>query len=94
MLGLVSEMRRAPKPGGGGGKNKPYARPDAISTGEILTDIFNKKWKMGKSIGAGGFGDIYLASDDISKPVNEKTAQYVIKIVSSREKSASEKRPC
>ena len=56
-----------------------YSRPDPIPNGAILTDLAGKQWRIGKSIGAGGFGEIYLASDDISKPVNDK-APYVVKI--------------
>jgi len=41
------------------GKNKSYARPEVFTAGEILSDTCNKKWKLGKSIGSGGFGDIY-----------------------------------
>lgn len=31
-----------------------------LQEGEVLTDITKNKWKLGKSIGAGGFGKIYL----------------------------------
>jgi len=53
-----------PKKEGGAAKrgNKPYSRPDPITNGEILNDLCNKKWRVGKSIGSGGFGDIYLGT--------------------------------
>jgi vaccinia related kinase len=34
--------------------------PDPIREGEMLTDITENQWKLGKSIGVGGFGEIYL----------------------------------
>lgn len=34
--------------------------PVQLPTGEILTDITQNKWKLGSTIGYGGFGDIYL----------------------------------
>ncbi|XP_067007408.1 serine/threonine-protein kinase VRK1 isoform X2 [Anabrus simplex] len=53
--------------------------PDPIREGEIFTDVTGTKWRLGKSIGVGGFGEIYLASADISKSVGPD-AQYVIKV--------------
>ncbi|KAL7294524.1 hypothetical protein TKK_0012054 [Trichogramma kaykai] len=53
--------------------------PEKLPPGEILTDITKKSWRIGEPIGSGGFGDIYLASSDIKKPVGQK-AKYVIKI--------------
>lgn len=53
--------------------------PVQIREGEILTDITKKQWRVGKSVGAGGFGEIYLVSDDISKPVSQDAA-YAVKI--------------
>ncbi|XP_051153821.1 serine/threonine-protein kinase VRK1-like [Leptopilina boulardi] len=50
-----------------------------LPRGEILTDITENKWRIGDPIGCGGFGDIYLASDDITKPV-EHNSKYVVKI--------------
>lgn len=46
-------IRRAPK------KKGAYKLPDPISVGEILTDVAKKQWILGKSIGIGGFGEIY-----------------------------------
>jgi hypothetical protein len=34
--------------------------PDPIREGEILVDITKNQWKLGRSIGVGGFGEIYL----------------------------------
>ena len=47
------------------GKKKPaakslYKMPEPMPLGEILTDTMKKKWKLGRSIGKGGFGEIYL----------------------------------
>lgn len=53
--------------------------PDQLPAGEILTDITQNKWKLGHAIGYGGFGDIYLASNDINAPIGQD-AKYVIKI--------------
>ncbi|XP_073986683.1 serine/threonine-protein kinase VRK1-like isoform X2 [Rhodnius prolixus] len=53
--------------------------PDLIKEGEILCDVTKRKWRLGKSIGMGAFGDIYLASDDISRHVGPD-ARYVIKM--------------
>jgi len=53
--------------------------PDPISEGELLTDITLKTWRLGRSIGLGGFGEIYLASDDLYAPVRDD-APYVVKV--------------
>ena len=34
--------------------------PSRLPPGEILTDITQNKWRLGDSIGCGGFGDVYL----------------------------------
>ncbi|RLU25287.1 hypothetical protein DMN91_003380 [Ooceraea biroi] len=52
---------------------------EPLPAGEILTDITQNKWRLGNTIGYGGFGDIYLASNDITLPV-EQDAKYVVKI--------------
>jgi vaccinia related kinase len=50
-----------------------------IWDGEIVLDSTKKKWKLGKLLGAGGFGEVYLASRNISEPVGSDT-QYIVKL--------------
>lgn len=51
-----------------------------LPVGEVVTDVLKKPWKIGKSIGSGGFGLIYLAA-----PANDgaitSDASYVMKVV-------------
>jgi vaccinia related kinase len=53
--------------------------PHLIPEGEILTDITKNQWKLGRSIGAGGSGEVYLASSNTYEPVGPD-AQYVVKV--------------
>lgn len=53
--------------------------PETIQAGVVLTDVIKTQWRLGSSIGVGGFGEIYSASSDIFKPVNS-LAEYVIKV--------------
>lgn len=49
--------------------DEPIKRPcmaKNIPEGEILTDLKDKKWKLGSSIGIGGFGEIYLGTARIT----------------------------
>lgn len=48
--------------------------------GTILTDLALKDWRIGKPIGKGSFGEIFLASDNVFKPVTSENAKYVVKI--------------
>ena len=52
----------------GAGNGKPAAKkkagalhklPEPIKEGEIVRDIQKRQWRLGKSIGVGGFGEIY-----------------------------------
>jgi len=40
-------------------KKRIYEMPEAIPAGEIITDMKKGQWILGKSIGVGGFGEIY-----------------------------------
>ena len=48
-----------------------YVRPDQIEAGEIVTGITKDRWRIGKSIGVGGFGEIYLCSQETSQSVGD-----------------------
>ncbi|XP_053639117.1 serine/threonine-protein kinase VRK1 isoform X2 [Cherax quadricarinatus] len=56
-----------------------FKLPEPIAPGVIITDVAKKQWRIGHSIGVGGFGEIYLASCEIDKPVSN-SADYVIKV--------------
>ncbi|XP_065371696.1 nucleosomal histone kinase 1 [Calliphora vicina] len=43
-------------------KSKLYNMPEKIKEGTILRDLMKTEWKIGPSIGTGGFGEIYSAS--------------------------------
>ncbi|XP_048060905.1 serine/threonine-protein kinase VRK2 isoform X3 [Megalobrama amblycephala] len=58
---------------------KKYKLPHPLPEGCILTDSEKKNWRIGKIIGKGGFGLIYLASRDVNIPVRDDT-DFVIKV--------------
>nr|XP_020506737.1 serine/threonine-protein kinase VRK1-like [Labrus bergylta]XP_020506738.1 serine/threonine-protein kinase VRK1-like [Labrus bergylta] len=58
---------------------KKTALPKPLPQGFILTDTEKKKWRLGEIIGQGGFGLIYLASQDVDRPVAADT-DFVIKV--------------
>lgn len=41
-------------------KKNGYQMPEKFSSGFLLKDIFKNNWTLGKPIGQGGFGLIYL----------------------------------
>ena len=73
MVKAVKKPRAAPKKKAG-----PWKMPPPLPIGEVFTDFSKKQWKIGGSVGKGGFGEIYLAA-----PVGEKStnSSYVIKVV-------------
>lgn len=62
-------------------KKNGYEMPKELKSGDVLTDQHKKSWKIGKSIGIGGFGEIYsaCAADKVPKKVDDY--QYVVKLV-------------
>ncbi|MBN3304799.1 VRK2 kinase, partial [Amia calva] len=50
-----------------------------LPEGFILTDTEKKQWRLGKVIGQGGFGLIYLASKSVDTPVRDDS-DFVIKV--------------
>ncbi|GBP91941.1 Nucleosomal histone kinase 1 [Eumeta japonica] len=53
---------------------------EALPPGIIFTDVQQKKWRIGKPIGRGSFGRIYLASSETDKEVSTQNARYVVKV--------------
>ena len=61
-------------------KKKYFVLTQEIAEHEILSDISGNKWRIGVPVGKGSFGEIFLASDDISRPVNCENSNFVTKI--------------
>lgn len=59
-----------------------YSRPADISLGTVLTDTHKNAWKVGPSIGSGGFGDIYSCCSATSPGKKSDDYPHVVKIVS------------
>ncbi|XP_072793811.1 serine/threonine-protein kinase VRK2 isoform X1 [Vicugna pacos] len=58
-------------------KNEKYKLPVPLPEGQVLDDTEGKRWILGKMIGSGGFGLIYLAFPT-NKP--DEDARHVIKV--------------
>lgn len=56
--------------------------PERIPIGMILTDLSKQQWKIGPSIGVGGFGEIYCACKANEVPKKHEDYPYVVKVVS------------
>ncbi|KAL1494925.1 hypothetical protein ABEB36_010434 [Hypothenemus hampei] len=54
-----------------------YKLAEPLEQGTILKDLSKQCWKLGPSIGKGGFGEIYSAQKD---GTDDKTYPYVVKI--------------
>lgn len=74
----AAKKKAAPKPKKANANG--YKLPEKMPLGEILTDIAKNQWKLGPSIGMGGFGEIYSACQ--VKPGTKEAFKYVVKIVS------------
>ncbi|XP_017125118.1 uncharacterized protein LOC108144607 [Drosophila elegans] len=57
-----------------------YTLRPSVVNGTILRDVLSKAWRLGRPIGKGNFGEIFLASDDTVCPASSETAKYVVKI--------------
>uniref|UniRef100_H3CLR5 VRK serine/threonine kinase 1 n=1 Tax=Tetraodon nigroviridis TaxID=99883 RepID=H3CLR5_TETNG len=65
-----------------GGKGRAPAKrklPEEFPPGEVLTDTLKRSWKLGRPVGQGGFGLIYLADENSARAVGTD-APYVIKV--------------
>lgn len=63
-------------------KKNGYVMPEKIPIGEVLTDLSKQTWKIGPSIGCGGFGEIYSATKANGGAKKPENYEYVVKIVS------------
>ncbi|XP_070496005.1 uncharacterized protein bsd [Chironomus tepperi] len=61
-------------------ERKEFVLTREVADNSILCDITGSQWRIGAPVGAGSFGEIYLASNDISKPVDRYNANFVTKI--------------
>ena len=75
--GVVSTASKRPKKA----TTKAWKMPPPLPDGEVLTDFSRNEWRIGGSVGKGGFGEIYLASP-VGRNSAEKSVQYAIKVVS------------
>lgn len=64
----------------GAKKKNGYQMPEKFIEGFVVTDIYKKPWTLGKPIGQGGFGLIYLANRGESQMKRADDAEYVVKI--------------
>jgi len=56
-----------------------FLLPDPLPKGETLTDTIKQKWILGKAIGVGGFGELYLASF-LSPDGKTSPEKFVVKV--------------
>ncbi|XP_062539357.1 nucleosomal histone kinase 1 [Armigeres subalbatus] len=73
----------APAKKAGGGRKKAangYQMPEPVPLGTMLTDMAKRQWKVGPSIGSGGFGEIYCACEASSGVKKAEDYPYVVKI--------------
>ncbi|XP_065074831.1 nucleosomal histone kinase 1 [Ochlerotatus camptorhynchus] len=75
-------MAPVKKPAGSGRKKAAngYQMPEPVPPGTVLTDMTKRQWKVGPSIGSGGFGEIYCACDASSGVKKPDDYPYVVKI--------------
>jgi len=72
-----------PKKAASGAGKKPkkaangYKMPEHLPVGTVVNDLHKKAWYLGKSVGVGGFGEIYLAGEG---KLPDDNAKYVVKI--------------
>lgn len=61
-------------------KSGPYKMPPPLPAGEVISDMAKRSWKLGVSVGKGGFGEIYRAAP-LGPSAASQLADHVIKIV-------------
>ena len=66
-------------------KKNGYEMPKPLKPGDVIADNQKNQWKIGVSIGVGGFGEIYSACKVGSNIKKVDDYPYVVKIVSYRQ---------
>ncbi|XP_031628037.1 nucleosomal histone kinase 1 [Contarinia nasturtii] len=61
-------------------KANAYQMPESIPLGMVFTDLSKQQWKIGPSIGVGGFGEIYCACKANESTKKYEDYQYVVKV--------------
>lgn len=56
-----------------------FLLPDPLPKGELMTDTIKQQWVLGKPIGCGGFGELYLASY-LSPDGKTSPEKFVVKV--------------
>lgn len=56
-----------------------FLLPDPLPRGEVLEDTIKQQWVLGKPIGVGGFGELYMASFR-SKDGKKSPEKFVVKV--------------
>ena len=80
--GITSKpARKKPRAAPKGGSREARKMPRPLPAGELFTDLVKKQWVLGPSVGKGGFGEIYLATQK-GQSTAAKSAPFVIKVVS------------
>lgn len=64
-----------------------FEAPKHLPLDSVLTDLTKKSWKIGPSIGSGGFGEIYSACKADAPLKKHSDYPYVVKIVRKFEES-------
>lgn len=77
----ASNSKPVPKKSRAAKQTNKRSMPKPIPAGTTLTDLLKKQWVLGKSVGKGGFGEIYQAT--VKGRESAKDPRYVIKVVSS-----------
>lgn len=62
-------------------RKNAYQMPETIPLGTVFTDLSKQQWKIGPSIGVGGFGEIYCACKANESTKKYEDYQYVVKVV-------------
>lgn len=69
---MAWELRVSPMAGTGQARvgANGHRLPERLPAGEVLTDVTKRQWRLGKAVGLGGFGEIYLGEWRLPPPLS------------------------